>query len=71
MGNLPAGFSRLREGVFESNRLSTIQTTPQNVFNWDNEKPFNRRFVALTWYAPIFMSWPRERLEKEVRALMN
>ena len=60
----PGGFlSRLREGVFDQTGFLRFEQLLSSI-QLDNEKPFDRRFVALTWYAPIFMSWQRERLQE-------
>ena len=60
----PDGFlSLLREGVFDRTGFERFEQVLKSI-HLDNRKPFDRRFVALTWYAPVFMSWQRERVEE-------
>jgi hypothetical protein len=61
---IPNGFlGGLREGVFDRTGFLRLEEVLRSA-EVDNQGPLNRRFVALTWYIPTFMSWQRERVQK-------
>ncbi len=53
-------FGKLREGQFDSSGLERVIHLLEKV-DTGKADVLNRRFVALTWYIPIFMTWQRER----------
>lgn len=62
--DLSEGFlGRLREGHYDPEGFRRFEQLLRSI-QLDEEKPLDRRFVALTWYVPTFMSWQRERVEE-------
>jgi hypothetical protein len=61
---IPDGFlGGLREGVFDRTGFLRLEEVLRSA-EVDNQGPLDRRFVALTWYIPTFMSWQRERVQR-------
>jgi hypothetical protein len=61
----PDGFlGKLRLGKFDPEALERLLDTLQCV-DFKSKDNINRRFVALTWYIPIFMTWQKERVQEQ------
>lgn len=61
--DLSSGFlGRLREGHFDPVGFQRFEQLLGSI-RLDQDKPLDRRFVSLTWYIPMFMSWQRERVQ--------
>lgn len=54
---------RLRLGSFDPDGLERLVNILQSIELTDATK-LDRRFVELTWYIPLFMSWQRERVQE-------
>ena len=62
--DLSEGFlGRLRGGYYDHTGFLRFEQLLQSI-RLDEDKPLDRRFVALTWYVPLFMSWQRERVKE-------
>jgi len=62
--DLSTGFlGRLREGHYDPTGFLRYEQLLRSI-RLDEEKPLDRRFVALTWYVPMFMSWQRKRIQE-------
>ncbi len=60
-----SGFlGRLRQGFFDPEGLARLINTLQSVDLRDTTC-LDRRFVALIWFIPLFMSWQVERVAEE------
>ncbi len=63
--DLESGFlGKLRMGIFEKNDLERFISILKSIAVDDNAM-LNRRFVSLTWYIPLFMTWQRERIREK------
>ena len=61
----PTGFlGGLREGVFDPEGLNRLVDILQSV-DLEGIAQLDRRFVALTWYIPLFMIWQRDRVREQ------
>lgn len=61
----PDGFlGRLRIGTFDHDGLERLMQLLQSI-DVNDTTTFDRRFVSLLWYIPLFMSWQRERVHEQ------
>jgi len=61
----PAGFfGMLREGTFDPIAFARCELLLRSI-EVSDEAPLPRRFVAVTWYMPLFMSWQIERVQEK------
>lgn len=63
--NLENGFlGKLRQGEFDARDSERLVGILKSV-ELPSDTPLEKRFVALTWYIPMFLMWQRERFIEE------
>lgn len=63
--DIESGFlGKLRMGKFDSDASDRLLEKLRSISLGDGQM-IDRRLVALTWYIPIFMTWQRERVQKD------
>lgn len=62
--DIPLGcLGRLRSGEFDRDGFLRLKNI-LNSIQVHEDMVFERRFISLTWYIPLFMSWQIDRVAK-------
>jgi hypothetical protein len=69
--DLENGFlGKLRQGEFDASGFERLIGILKSV-DLPNDTSLEKRFVALTWYIPIFLTWEKERFIEEGKEVVE
>lgn len=56
---------RLRMGSFDADKIQRLIKTLEAIEIEETEMTLDKRFVRLTWYMPLFMTWQQQCVESQ------